>query len=402
MSCRICSAEVLPVVDLGAMPPANRLKESLNLEENDYPLALEYCQSCKNLQIGYCVPEDELYDSYLYVTPDSPSLSAHYNRIITYMKHAGYLSSATFMVEFGSNIGRFLQTAKPHVKRTLGVDPAQNVCDMASNQGVETRCAYFGAAEGRAILQIAGPADLIVARHCAAHNKDPHALINGVTSLLADEGVFVMENAYGLTTIIEREFGQIYHEHMFYFTAQAVQRLLKLHGLRLIDILMAPVHGGSIVFFAAREDSSYPIRPSVEATLRHEATLLTNKALETFADDIAAKKRDIVPFVRQLVKEGADIWLYGASAKASTFVNYLGLTAVDIPYCIDSTPIKQGRYMPKSNILIRSEEDTITVKPDYFLITAWNYKDEIINKTRASGNTRSKFIVPHPQLSVVR
>jgi len=383
------------------MPPANRLRSEADSSEDRYPLVLEFCQACWNIQLGHCVDESRLYDCYFYTTPESASLTAHYGRLLKIIFDNDYMSSSGTLVEFGSNTGSFLLAAKSSVGSVLGVDPARNICEIARQRGIETLCGYFDRDRAAQIVGERGTADMIVARHCAAHNKDPHKLIEGVETLLADDGVLLIENAYGIETLLNGEFGQIYHEHMFYFTAHAVQHLLALHGLTLIDVHLAPIHGGSIIFFAARDGGRHRARPSVEAALQRERVAISGSALQDFAADVRARKTEIMTLIGDLTRAGKRIWMFGASAKASTFVNYLGLDETTVPYCADSTPIKVGRYIPGTGIRIRSEDEAIAEQPDYFLLTAWNYADEIIAKVRKAGNHHSVFIVPHPRLELI-
>src|SRR5262245_47622917 len=263
MTCRICGAPTDVILDLGEMPVANRLKDSPEQAEKSYPLVLEFCGDCCNLQLQYCVEATELYGNYLYITPDSPSLEAHYNKLIRRLKSHGYADKKSFVVEFGSNVGNFLRQLKPEVAAVLGIDPAESICAIAQKRGIETECRYFGLEAAEHLCASRGPADLIVARHCAAHNENPHCLLEGVAALLARDGVFLMENAYGLETLRNCEVGQIYHEHMFFFTIQAVERLFAMHGLRLLDVTIEPVHGGSVVFSAARAASHHRTLASV-------------------------------------------------------------------------------------------------------------------------------------------
>lgn len=400
MTCRICRAETRPIMSFGAMPPANRLKSTPDESENEYPLDLEFCPKCRNVQLAYCVPAAELYDTYFYATPLSPSLDAHYRNLIAYLQDQRLISPDTGAVEIGSNIGHFAHTLQPHIDWVLGVDPARNIVELARQAGVDTLCDYFSARVARDIVDQRGPVDLVVARHCAAHNEDPHALLDGVDTVLSPQGAFVMENAYGLTTLLQKEIGQVYHEHMFYFTIQAVDELFRRHNLELVDLIPADVHSGTMVFVA--------MRPGVRAQsqrmqelLATERRLLNDKLLNDFERETEALRDRIWQIIERAREKGHSITLYGASAKASTFVNYMGITSEHIPACADSTPIKLGRYLPKANIRVIDEHEAITAMPDVFLVTAWNYADEIVAKVRAQGNQHSTFVIPYPTLREV-
>ena len=137
-----------------------------------------------------------------------------------------------FLLEFGSNIGHFLKYAQTRVGRVLGIDPAKAIVEMANARGVPTVCDYFGPEVAKATVAEHGRAQVVAGRHCAAHNADPHALVTGARLALAPGGVFVMENAYGLNTILHGEIGQIYHEHMYYYTARSGAAALRRERAR--------------------------------------------------------------------------------------------------------------------------------------------------------------------------
>jgi hypothetical protein len=286
------------------------------------------------------------------------------------------------------------------VGRVLGFDPARAIVERANAAGVPTICGYFGPETADAIAAGHGRADVVVARHCAAHNADAHSLVEGARRMLAGNGVFAMENAYALETVVNCEIAQIYHEHMFYFYARPIQRLFEAHGLDLVDLMPTPVHGGSMVFFGAPAGSR-PVQPVVEETIARERLLIGRATLDALAAYPETWRREVRALVDRLRAGGATIALYGASAKAATFVNVVGLTADDIVGCADSTEIKVGRYIPGPNIIIRSEQELIDEAPDYFMITAWNYTDEIIAKVRRAGNDRTQFISVFPKVCIL-
>jgi novobiocin biosynthesis protein NovU/D-mycarose 3-C-methyltransferase len=164
---------------------------------------------------------------------------------------------------------------------------------------------------------------------------------------------------------------------------------------------MSPVHGGSIVFVARRTKMRDRNSARIEQHLQAETLRLSTAALETFRDNAVRIRARLATLVRELNGAGNSIYTYGASAKGNTLLNYVGLTSADIRRCVDSTPIKQGKFLPQSKIEVVSEEYARSAPPDYFLLTAWNYEAEIIAKVRASGNERSKFIVPIPDVRIV-
>lgn len=401
MTCRICNAPSEEILDLGLTPPANSLLDNPTDLQQSFPLVLELCTACHNVQLRDCMSATELYRNYLYVTPNSSMLTAHYKYLYGYLEASGYINNESFVVEVGSNIGLFLSFIKQRVARVLGIDPAENICKMAIDAGIDTICDFFSAAAALEIKRRYGVPDLIVARHCFAHNSDPHVLMRGVTELLSDSGYIVIENAYVLNTIENNEFDQVYHEHMFYYSIRSMTALLQAHGLGLVDVLISLIHGGSIIFVAKRLEYIDKINRSVAQYLAREQLFLDRQAFKHFAAKAYDIRQQLQDLIKQLKNEGKTVYTYGATAKGNTLLNFIGITCNEIPLCVDSTEIKQGKYLPKSNIKIISEKDGLSDPPDYFLLTAWNYKDEIINKVREAGNYHSKFIIPFPFVHIV-
>ncbi len=398
--CRICGAETREILDLGKTPPANLLKKSPDEQQESYPLVLEWCESCGNVQLRDCLDAATLYSDYLYVTPRSTMLSEHYEYLTNFLESNGYLNADAFVLEVGSNAGYFLEHLKPRVRDVLGIDPAEKICEMANESGVPTTCDFFDKESAERAVAEHGRPQLIVARHCMAHNESPHGMIEGAAAVLDDDGYLVIENAYVLNTIENTEFDQVYHEHMFYFSIRSMSALLARHGLQLVDVTMSLVHGGSIIFVAKHGQGDEP-KEAVRHYESRETLFLNAETFRRFAARTAEIKDSLRSLVDELNAQGSSIFTYGATAKGNTLLNYVGLTSGEIAYCVDSTKIKQGRFLPQSNIEIISEEAAAENPPDYFLLTAWNYQDEIIKKVRGGGNFTSKFIVPIPFVRIV-
>ena len=281
MTCRICAASTEPVLDLGSMPPANWLKATKDEQQDAFPLLVEWCRTCSNVQLSHTVPADLLYRDYLYTTPQSASLAAHYTVLLDYFAGRGMVDQSSFVLEMGSNVGNFLAVAAPHVGRVLGVDPATEIVATANERGVRTIADFFTPDVARQIIETDGTANLVLARHSLAHNESPHSMVEAARIALAEDGYLVIENAYVLDTVERGEFDQIYHEHMFYFSVTSMAALLALHDFSLVDVMLADVHGGSIVFVAQR--GSRAAGPRVETQRSREAGVLTADGFATFA-----------------------------------------------------------------------------------------------------------------------
>lgn len=400
MTCRICESTTKEVLDLGVSPPANSFKRSPDEQQEPFPLVLEWCKRCDNVQLRDMLDSAQLYQNYLYVTPDSTMLTAHYEYLHDYLVANGLLDPQSFVVEIGSNAGHFLKRLSTTARQILGVDPATRIATMANEWGVPTIADFFDASIAGQIVAEHGHADLVVARHCLAHNESPHEMMKGARALLSPQGRLVIENAYVLNTLENGEFDQVYHEHMFYFSIRSMKALLRRHNMHLVDVMMSLVHGGSIIFVAAMGQGG---RTSDEVRMyeARERLFLNAKAFERFAQRARQVRTQLRELVGELNSQGRVIFTYGATAKGNTLLNFAGFTSEQIPYCVDSTPMKQGLFLPQSNIEVISEETSAKAPPDYFLLTAWNYQDEIVSKVRESGNYTSQFVIPIPSVKIV-
>lgn len=401
LACRFCGSETFTVIDLGDLPFANALVKDPSEPVETYPTALHVCSNCSTAQLSFCADQNILYRDYVYITPESAMLSEHYQKIVDYLMGKKYFDSSANVLEVGSNIGRFLKHLKPFVKSVVGVDPARNIAAMAEEQGVPTISEFFNAETAREIANKRGKMDLVVARHCFAHNEMPWLMLEGVAELLAPEGVFVVENAYFPDTVEKREFDQIYHEHMYYYNLRAIRQLMQKYGFKLIDGYHSPIHGGTMLYIVKRATATGDLTGEAKHFLELEKDMHKPSYYEPFINDIERNRLQLRDIVGKVKAEGKTVYAYGASAKSTTLLNYFGLDNTMIPYIVDSTITKHGKYIPLANIKVMSEEEAQQNHPDYYLLTIWNYKDEIIRKVRASGNLKSKFIIPHPKVEII-
>ena len=383
-------------------PPANSLLSKKEQKIEKYPLVLDFCENCNNLQLRDCLNIDDLYKHYYYITPQSTILNDHYEYLTKFLISRNYINSSSKVIEIGSNVGLYLDFLKPYVGSVLGVDPAKNITQIANRNGIPTICDFFNNKLANKILVSNGKADAIIARHCIAHNSSPHELLKGVKTLLSEDGAAIIENAYVLNTLENNEFDQIYHEHMFYYSIQSMSKALEMNGLQLQDVYFSLVHGGSILFVAKHSKAFKEESDSLKKYLQYEKAILNNFMLDKFSSNVYKFKKDLKNLMISLKKNNpsTNIYTYGATAKGNTLLNYVGLNQNHIKYCVDCTEIKQGKYLPGSNIQIVSEDFADQNPPTHFLLTAWNYKDEIIKKVRNKGNLDSAFIIPFPNLTI--
>ncbi|MBI2588506.1 methyltransferase domain-containing protein, partial [Candidatus Berkelbacteria bacterium] len=252
------------------------------------------------------------------------------------------------------------------------------------------------------VVKERGAAKIITATNVIAHIDDLHDTFSGIATLLDKESVFIGEFPYLPDLLARNEFDTIYHEHLSYFSLHALTKLFEQHQLNLFDVKKMPVHGGSIRIYAAPSHSSQEPSLNLQRFLDNERALnlLDVKSYHSFAQRVANIKNDLLDLLRKLRKEGKRVVGYGASAKGNVLFNYCGIGPDLIEYIVDSIPYKQGRFTPGTHIPIYPEKKLELDMPDYALILAWNFADEIMRKQSKYREKGGQFIITIPTLRI--
>ena len=403
--CRVCgNDDWLEVISFGDTLLAGDLRDP---GEDDatrrFPLEVAVCRDCRLMTLRHVVDPEELFGHYLYMSSDSELITRHSRRIVERAVGGLGLARGDLVVELGSNIGDQLAMFQEEGLRAVGVDPARNLAEIANERGVPTVPAFFTAETAADVAREHGPARMVLGRQCFAHIHDVHDVLDGATTLLAPDGVLAIEVPHLMELLANNQFDTIFHEHLSYFSLHTMSRLFGAHGLRVFDVWTAPVHGGSIVVFATPDGSPRPALPAVAELLAEEQArgLLTDGAYREFAGRVGHVRTEIGGLVRRLAAEGRTVAGYGAPSKGSALLEACGIGRDEVAFCIDTTPLKQGRLLPGSGIPVLSPEQGLARRPDYFLLLAWNYADEIIRKERAYLEDGGRFIVPIPEPRIV-
>jgi SAM-dependent methyltransferase len=419
--CRFCGAKLsLVLLDLGDLPLANSYLEAADLDRPElrYPLKPMVCESCWLVQVPELERAEAIFSDYAYFASYSDSWLAHCERYCRDAVSRFDLGPRSLVVEAASNDGYLLQYFARAGVRVLGVEPAGNVADAAEAKGIPTRRAFFGETLGRELVAGGLAADLFVANNVLAHVPDLNDFVRGIYAVLKPDGVATLEFPHLLRLLDEGQFDTIYHEHFSYFSLGAVLRVFAAHGLDLFDVDELPTHGGSLRVYARRAQpgrgaawglggAGVASRGSV-ATARVEALvereraagLASAAAYQAFAARARAVRNELLVFLRAARSDGARVLGYGAPAKGNTLLCWSNVGTDLLPFTVDRSPHKQGRFLPGSHIPIRAPEDLLTSRPDYVLILPWNLRDEIVSQMRAIREWGGRFVVAVPNLEV--
>jgi hypothetical protein len=392
--CRSCdSAELRPIVSLGNLPLANRYLTAAQLAEPEprYPLDLVRCSHCSLVQITEVVPPEILFRDYLYFSSYSATMVGHAQSLVARLVGERRLGANSLAVEVASNDGYLLQFYVKAGVPVLGIEPARNVAEVAAGRGVRTLPEFFS----RELAETLPRADVVHANNVMAHVADLNGFVAGLQILLKDDGVLVAESPYLRSFLEKNEFDTIYHEHLYYYSLTALDRLFRRHGLTIVDCEPLAIHGGSLRVFAQR--SGQP-GERVRELLEEEARWGVDGSAPyaAFAGAVERIKTDLISLVRQFVAEGKRVCAYGAAAKGTVLLNSAGLT--ELAFVCDKNPHKQGRFMPGVRTPIVAPELLAAQQPDYCLLLVWNLADEVMAEQRAY---RGRFIVPIPSVRVL-
>lgn len=406
--CRHCGAQLSHLfVDLGMSPVSNALREpeQWNTPETTFPLRAWVCGECLLVQLEVFETREAIFDDdYAYFSSYSDSLLEHSERYVAAMTERFGLGPGKTVVELASNDGYLLQYFRPRGVRVLGVEPSGNVAAAAVEKGIETLVEFFGADLARRLSGDGVQADLITANNVLAHVPDLNDFVSGMKVLLARDGVITVEFPHLMRLMEGNQFDTIYHEHFSYFSFGTVQRVFGAHGLTLFDVEELPTHGGSLRIYARHEeDGSRPVSPRVGDLLDAERARGLDR-LDTyvgFGDRVAATKRSLLRFLIEAKEAGKRVAGYGAPAKATTLLNYCGVRTDLIPYTVDRSHRKQGRYLPGVHVPIHAPDRLLEDRPDYVLLFVWNLQEEIVSSMPEVREWGGRFVVPIPAVRVL-
>ena len=401
--CRSCEAQNGELIlDLGEQPLANNLlrPEDLGKPEPRFPLRLAVCTECWLMQITDLVPPVELFSDYVYFSSYSDAWVKHAAECAKRYRDEFALSSESYVVEIASNDGyllcNFAEAGIPH----LGIEPAENIAEVAREKGVETRVAFF---TKKLAQELASEklADLILANNVFAHVPNINDFIAGIKTLLAPEGRAILEFPRGPDMIVLGEFDTIYHEHVFYFTLTAIEPVFARHGLRITRAERTPMHGGSLRIFVRHDGQEADDTVTV---LREEESQLNVNTLgcyRDFSEKAEVTRANLREQITSIQAEGKTLAAYGAAAKGSTLLNFCSLNSGDLAFVADRSPHKQGKLLPGVHVPIVAEEELVARAPDVTLLLAWNFMDEILTQQAAYRDAGGKFLIPIPEVQLI-
>lgn len=404
--CRFCGNPLETLfADLGATPLSNSFitQEELHRAEAHFPLHAFVCGQCLLVQVEEFEAPEKIFDEYIYFSSYSDSWLAHCRAYAAKMIPALGLSQKALVVEVASNDGYLLQYFKEAGVGVLGIEPAHTVAEAAEAKGIPTRSIFFNEQTARQLQAEGVEADLMVAKNVLAHVPDIGSFVAGFRHVLKAEGVLTVEFPHLLNLIEQLQFDTIYHEHFSYLSLSVVRRIFAAHGLRVYDVEEVATHGGSLRIFVCHEsDATHPEAPAIAQLCEKErkSGLEDLRSYETFQRRVVEAKNGLLTFLIECSRNGKSVAGYGAPAKGNTLLNFCGVGPEYLPYTVERSPHKQGRFLPGSRIPIYGLEKISETRPDYVLILPWNLEQEIRETMAHIQEWGGKFVTAIPEIRI--
>jgi hypothetical protein len=403
-NCRIChNTNLINVLSLGEQSLTGVFPKHTSDCVSSGPLDLVWCSKCGLLQLKQSYNLDEMYgNNYGYRSGLNATMVHHLTNKIKMLENLAKLSENDLVLDIGSNDATSLK-AYAHKCKKVGIDPTGTKFKEFYSDDIDLIPDFFSAniftkkyphKKVKIVTSIAMFYDL----------DDPRAFVQDIESILADDGIWHFEQSYMPSMLRSNAYDTVCHEHIEFYSFRVIKNLLESCGLRVIDVQMNAINGGSFAVTACKKNAPFRSNnPVIEWMLRQEGDmgLDTPRPYRNFEEKVFLHRKNLLNLVEALISDGKKIFGYGASTKGNVLLQFCGLTGKQIPYIADVNPDKFGCFTPGTHIPIISEKEARAMKPDYFLVFPWHFKYSILEREHEFIENGGKFIFPLPEIEIV-
>ncbi|MFH1423755.1 MAG: class I SAM-dependent methyltransferase [Candidatus Nealsonbacteria bacterium] len=400
-NCRSCGSNRLtPIFSLGALYISNFI-DSPNAQKIKAPLELVLCPQCGLLQLKHTVSPEKMYRSYWYFSGINKTMREELADITLKASRLVSLKSGDFVLDIGSNDSTLLLSHKNKNLKLVGFEPAKNLMSRARVKNLKIINNFFNYNDWQKLFGKAR-AKIITAIAMFYDLDDPNKFVAGVGQCLDEKGVFIIQMSYLPSMLRQNAFDNICHEHVEYYSLASLENLLERHKLEVFDVELNDVNGGSFRVYIQHKGQR-PVKNSVARLRKFEKKLklLDKKTYKDFASRVISLGKKLSSFIKKEVKSGKKVYVYGASTKGNTLLQFYNLDRTLIKAAAERNPKKWGKKTVATLIPIISEEQARGEHPDYFLILPWHFLKEFIRRERNYLQAGGKFIVPLPDFKII-
>ena len=402
--CRVCASKNLnTVMSLGKQELTGVFPKTKDEKVTSGPVDLVWCPDCGLLQMKQTYSLEQMYgDNYGYRSGLNASMVSHLEQKIKTLENVVKLSDSDLVIDIGSNDATSLKAYKGK-HRKVGIDPTGSKFKEYYTDDITLIPDFFTADKFKKIFPNEG-AKIITSIAMFYDLESPMDFVKDIEHCLAEDGIWHFEQSYMPSMLKTNSYDTICHEHLEFYSLKVVKFMLEKNGLRIIDVQMNSINGGSFAVTACKNKADYiSNEPIINWLLKQENDmgLDTLKPYQEFAERALKHRENLVLLIDSLVADGKKVFGYGASTKGNVLLQYCNLTSKQIPFIAEVNEDKFGSFTPGSLIPIISESEAKAMKPDYFLVLPWHFKNNILSREKEFIANGGKFIFPLPEIEII-
>jgi len=393
----ICKNKLRQKINFGNLPLINNYREKKNLTK--YPTVISQCNECFLVQLKYSVPDEMLFPkNYSYLSGNSKEKINNFESLISKIKILSKKNRPKIF-DIGSNDGSFLKIAKRKNFKVLGIEPT-NTAKISIGHGINTIKKPLNFNLAKKILNKYSKFDFVVANNFFAQTNNLVEIIKSIKKIMNEKGLLIIEVQYLYNLLEQKGFDSFHHEHIAYYTATSITKLLEKYELYVFDIEKLKVHGGMLRVYVSLDKKPFTKRLKKLLNSEDDKNILKKiKSLNLFRKNFNKKiKKLLVKLKRNKIK----IYAMGAAPRACVLLNSSNLSKNEIGLVGEvSESLKCNKFVPGTNIMVKDESKIIADQPNYVIILAWHLKDRII-KLLLNKGYKGNFIIPLPKIKIIK